>query len=151
MPLIYQVEPWVTFKVEAAALWPLHWNEIGQDRERLALDPDIGTADAIDAKGMLHVVTARADGVLAGYHVSVIERLVHYKGVLAAKADMYWLHPLHRGPRAAIRLFEAVERSCKARGVQILYDATKLKADQGPMFEHLGYQAFEVRYSKWIG
>lgn len=152
MPSVsYQVEPWPDCREEAARHWHAHWAEVGQDKERLPLDPDLGLLDLIHAHDRLHIVTARAGAELVGYHASFIEPLLHYRTVVAGKADLYWLHPDYRRGWVAINLFREVERSSRARGVSILYDATKLAADCGAMFEYLGYRPVERRYSKWLG
>ncbi len=151
MGLKFQVEPWKLFVVEAQALWPLHWEEVGQDRERMPLDANLAGFAALDDRRGLHVVTVRTeDGTLAGYHISILGPLLHYRGVIAATGDAFWLHPQCRGPGVAVRLFQMVERTARERGTSILYDATKLSLNQGRMFEFLGYRAISTQYSKWI-
>lgn len=147
----FTVEDWAVVKDEAAPLWPLHWEEVGQNKIKMQLDPDIGKLDRLNASGMLHIVIAREDGKLIGYHASIIDTLMHYKNVLAAKGDLYWLAPEYRKGSTGIKLLKEVERTLKLRGVQVMYDITKLYLDKGPIFEHLGYKPIERTYSKWIG
>lgn len=149
--MTFEVEPWEQVKAEAKALWPDHYLEVGQNKDRMKLDPDLAKCDKLAAMGMLHVVVARRDGALVGYHASIIDNLLHYRSILAANSDLYWLHPAYRNGRNAIRLFQAVEATCRKRGVQVLYDATKVYLDRGELFEYLGYAQIEKRYSKWIG
>lgn len=117
----------------------------------MQLDPDIDKLDHLNSLGMLHIIIVRDDGRLVGYHASVIDTLIHYKNVLAAKGDLHWLHPDYRKGTIGIKLLKEVERTLKLRGVQVMYDFTKLYLDKGPVFEHLGYRAIERTYSKWIG
>lgn len=149
--MTFQVEPWSEIKAEAIPLLTPHYEEVGQDKARLPLDPDMEKFERLESLGLLHIVAARSDGVLVGYHCSIIDTLLHYRTVLSGMADAYWLHPAHRNGRNALRLFQEVERSCKARGVKVLYDATKVYLDRGELFEYLGYRQIEKRYSKWIG
>lgn len=150
--LTFQVEQWPDIWREAKALWDLHFEEVGEGKIRgWDLDPDIGRFDAIHANGALHIVTVRKNAELVGYHASIVERLLHYRQILAGKSDLYWIRSDCRTGRTPLRLFEMVERTLKARGVQMLYDGTKLSHDHGRLFEHLGYQPIERRYSKWIG
>lgn len=146
-----QVEPWSDCKEEARSLWPAHYEENGQDKARMKLDPNVALIDRIEQMGNAHIVTVRAGGELVGYHGSVIEPLLHYQSIIAGKSDLFWLRPDMRRGRLAIDLFKEVERSSRARGVDVLYDATKLNADCGRLFEYLGYSPIERRYSKWIG
>lgn len=147
----FQVEDWLDVKKEAEPLWIPHYEEVGQNKTKMQLNPDIERLDLLNQKGMLHIVTARKNSELVGYHASVIDTLIHYKHILAGVSDLYWLREDCRKGSTGIRLFQYVEHTLKGRGVQILYDTTKLYLDHGKIFEHLGYRAIERKYSKWIG
>lgn len=147
----FQVENWSTIKDEASTLWADHWEEVGQNKIKMQLNPDLNKLDNLNSSGMLHIVTVRFEGKLIGYHASFIDTLVHYKHILAGTSDLYWIHKDYRKGSTGIKLFQEVERTLKARGVQILYDCTKLYLDHGKLFQHLGYKAIERKYSKWIG
>ena len=147
-----QVENWKDVWQEAAPLWVPHYEEVGQNKEKMKLNPDIERYNQLDALGKFHIVTVRKDGKLVGYHAAQIDTLLHYKDVLVSSSDLYWVDPSCRGAAgAALKLFHEVERSSRARGVKILYDATKLYLDHDRLFQHLGYRPIERRYSKWIG
>jgi len=147
----FLVENWADIKEEAAPLWVPHYEEVGQNKQKMKLDPDIEKLDWLNSQGKLHIVTARKEGELVGYHASIIETLTHYKTILSAQADLYWIRKDCRAGGVPLKLFKEVERTLKARGVQIMYDATKLYLDHDRLFTHLGYKAIERRYSKWIG
>ncbi len=149
--ITFQVENWSDVKDEAAPLWIPHYEEVGQNKTKMILDPDIAKLDMFEEQGRLHIVTARKAGALVGYHASIIDTLIHYKNILAGISDLYWIRKDCRNGTAAIRLFQEVEKTLKARGVQVLYDATKLYLDHDRLFQHLGYKPIERRYSKWIG
>ena len=147
-----QVEDWLDVYKEAAPLWVPHYEEVGQNKAKMKLNPDIDRYTTLNALGKFHIVTVRQAGRLVGYHASCIDTLLHYKDILVSSSDLYWLDPSCRGASgAAIKLFNEVARSSKARGVQVLYDATKLYLDHDKLFQHLGYKPIERRYSKWIG
>lgn len=145
------VEDWDDVRDEATLLWPLHWQEIGQNPDKMRLDPDLKKLDQLNLRGMLHIVIARDTGKMVGYHASVLDTLVHYRTVLAAKGDLYWLHPDHRNGLTGLALLREVERTLKKRGVMVIYDIVKLKHDHGILFERLGFTPIERTYSKWIG
>lgn len=151
-PLItFAVEPWNQFKIEAVPLWQLHYDEVGQDKQNMPLEVDIDKVDRFDALGMMHIVTARKAGELIGYHVSILDTLLHYKSVLAANGDIYWIKPELRKSGLGFDLFKEAERTLKARGVKVLYNITKLYADHDKLFDALGYKPIERKYSKWVG
>lgn len=147
----FQVENWTNVKEEASSLWAAHYDEVGQNKIKMQLNPDISKLDGFNSKGMLHIVTARSAGTLVGYHASFVDTLIHYKHILAGISDLYWLHPDYRKGSTGIKLFKEVEHTLKLRGVQIIYDSVKLYLDHGKLFEHLGYTPIERKYSKWIG
>lgn len=149
--ITFQVEDWLTIKEEAAALWIPHYEEVGQNKEKMKLEPDLERIDKLAAEGRFHIVTARKAGELVGYHASIVDTLLHYKNILAGISDLYWLRKDCRNGTAAIRLFQEVEKTLKARGVQVLYDMTKVYLDHDRLFQHLGYKPIERKYSKWIG
>lgn len=149
--ITFAVETWKDLADEILPLLAVHWEEVGQDKTRMVLDPDYKRYTELEETGALHVVTARREGKLVGYHVTIISRLLHYQTVLAGMSDIYWLQKDCRNGSAAIRLFQEVEKTTKARGVQVLYDNSKVYLDHTRLFLHLGYKPVETRYSKWIG
>lgn len=148
---VYQVEPWSSFKVEAKGLFERHWKEVALNHAEVPLDIDYARYDEMATRGAVHVVTARRDSKLIGYHVAFISGHMHYLSTLHAVTDVYWIAPENRHGVTAIRLFQAVERELAKRGVKKLLTATKLHMDQGALFEHLGYRPIERMYSKLIG
>lgn len=149
--ITYQVEDWKDIWQEAVPLWEPHYDEVGQNKQKMELNPDLEKLDVLNGQGRLHIVTVRRDGALVGYHATIVDTLIHYKHILAGMSDLYWLHKDCRGAGVGIKMFKKVEETLKARGVKILYDATKLYLDHDRLFQHLGYKAIERRYSKWIG
>lgn len=145
-----QVENWSDVKTEAMPLWEPHYDEVGQNKAKMRLNPDIKKLDNFEAQGMLHIVTVRQDGELVGYHAAIIDTLLHYKDILAAHGDLYWIRKDCRNGGIPLKLFKKVEQTLKALGVQVMYDATKLYLDHDRLFTHLGYKAIERKYSKWI-
>lgn len=147
----YQVEKWADCKDEMAALWPLHWEEVANDRDKIKLDVWHEAYDALAESGELHIVTARVDGKIVGYHWSIVRPHLHYKSSLTAYTDIYFLKSENRKGMAGINLFKFVEQSLKERGVQKMYTASKKKMDKSSIFEFLGWTEAEKVYCKYIG
>lgn len=151
MSIGYAVESWEQCWQELQVHWGEHWKEVALDHETIALNPDLDTLHEMANNRMLHVVTVRDAGELVGYHVSIIRPHLHYRQSLSAFTDIYYLAPSHRKGLVGYRLFQFVEQSLKARGVQKMFTGTKLHLDVGPLFERLGWRETERLYTKVIG
>lgn len=146
----YAVERWKDIRGEMLPLLVKHWHEVALNHAEVPLDIDESRYRQLDEGGALHIVTARREGALIGYHVAIVSTHLHYASTLHGITDVYWIDPACRHGVTAIRLFQAVERELKALGVRKLFTATKLHIDQGALFEHLGYRAVERLYAKLI-
>jgi len=147
-PVTYAVEDWFDVKDQMAHLWPLHWAEVAVNRDQIQLDPDFDTYAAFANAGMLHIVVARKEGEVIGYHFSVVRPHLHYRRSLSAFTDIYFVSPKYRTGRTPLRLFQFVERTLKEKGVQKMFTGTKLSLDAGPLFEHMGWTETERLYIK---
>lgn len=146
----YRVERWKHLRAEMLPLLVRHWREVALNHADVPLDIDEAKYAELDEAGALHIVTVRRDGLLIGYHVAIVSPHLHYASTLHGITDVYWIAPECRHGVTAMRLFQAVERELKARGVRKLFTATKLHLDQGPLFERLGYRPVERLYAKLI-
>lgn len=75
--------------------------------------------DALHATGALVSVGAFDGDRLIGYASAFVSAHPHY-ALTAAQHDALFIHPGHRTPRLALRLIEAVEAECKARGAAFI-------------------------------
>lgn len=136
---------------DMAWLWDIHWQEIALDRAKVPLNPDVDTFRALEDAGLLLIVTARDGEKMVGYHVSIVRPHLHYKQSLTAYADMYFIHPDCRQGMTGVRLFKYLEERLRERGVERIYQGTKVHKDMGRLFERLDYKETERLYVKWIG
>lgn len=146
----YTVERWREVKAELAPLLERHWREVALNHDAVPLDIAHDRYDALDDAGVMHVVTARREATLIGYHIALVTPHLHYNSTLHGITDVYWVAPECRHGVTGLRLFQAVEREFKALGVRKLITATKLHLDQGALFEHMGYTPIERVYTKII-
>ncbi|MBO9377433.1 GNAT family N-acetyltransferase [Sphingomonas histidinilytica] len=149
--LTAQVEPWAPFIEEAKSLLPLHWEELALDKEHVPLEPMWEVYDARDAAGQIMVVTLREAGRLVGYFIGCLAPGLHYRTCLTLQMDIFFVHPDHRGHMGGVKLFKAVEREARRRGVNRLMVASKLHRDSSRLFTALGYAPIETHFSKWLG
>lgn len=149
--ITYAVEPWSTFKAEAAPLWEAHWEEIAINRDKIKLEVDYASYDAYERLGVLHVVVARDAGKIVGYFLAFVRPHLHYASSLSAITDVYFLLRSYRKGRTGIALFQFAEKSLKARGVEKIFLGTKKHLDMTPLLKRLGYVETETLLTKFIG
>ena len=157
--LTYQVEDYLQALPEMQRLYQAHYEEVGVLHDKFTLDPDYGRYQQIHAANGFHLVTVRAQGELAGYHLSFIMMHLHYRNEKIAVDDLFFLSKEHRSGFTGVRLFKEAERTLKARGVQAFINKAKRHVKSGDeeeygvgkLLEALGFQEFERSYIKWIG
>jgi GNAT superfamily N-acetyltransferase len=132
-------------------LFPLHWQELALNQDKVPLDPQYDIYLARDQRGEVLFVAGREAGELIAYFVGFIAPGLHYKTCLTLTMDIFWVRPEYRGKSAGIRLFKTVEAEAKRRGVQRVFMGSKLHKDAGWLFERLDYAPVETYYSKWLG
>lgn len=132
-------------------LFPLHWQELALNQDKVPLDPQYDIYLGRDMRGEVLFVAGRDAGELIAYFVGFVAPGLHYKTCLTLTMDIFWVHPDHRGKSAGIRLFKTVEAEAKRRGVQRMFMGSKLHKDSGWLFDRLGYAPVETYYSKWLG
>lgn len=149
--ITFAVEDWFEVRGQMAIHWPEHWAEVALNKDTIPLDPDFDSYDMHANSGVLHIVVARKQGAVVGYHVSIVRPHLHYRRSLSAFTDVYYVAPQYRTGRTPLRLFEFVEKTLKARGVQKIFTGTKLSLDAGPLFKHMGWTPTETLFTKYIG
>lgn len=148
--ITFQTEPFPAFLEEAKDLFPLHWNELALDKERVPLDPQYEVYLERDLRGEILLIVGRSSGKLVGYFVGFVAPGLHYRSCLTLTMDLFYVLPEYRG-HAGIALFRAVEDEGKRRGVQRMFVGSKLHKDAGWLFGKLGYVEVERYYSHWLG
>lgn len=145
------VEPFPPFLEEVKPLLPLHWDELALNKDKVPLAPQYDEYLLRDSKGMVLVVTLRETGKLVGYFVGFVAPGLHYETCLTLQMDIFFVHPDHRNGSGGVKLFKAVEREAKRRGVQRMFAGSKIHRDASRLFEALKYEPVETIYSTWLG
>jgi L-amino acid N-acyltransferase YncA len=149
--ITFQTEKWRDALPEMEPILVKHWREIALGHDKVPLDIARDKYQALCDAGVLHIVTARDNGVLVGYHVAIVSGHLHYLSTLHAITDVYFILPGYRRGFTGIRLFKQVEVFMRALGVKKLITATKLHLDMGKILIRLGYTPTETTYTKYIG
>lgn len=100
------------------ALGALHKAEVEADVTPLPPTANRAIYDALHEMGMLVCVGAFEGDEMVGYAIGTISPNPHYD-TLTAQHDVFFLHRDYRKPRTALRLVEALEAECKARGATL--------------------------------
>lgn len=149
----------ITYQVEAyddcideidTILRELHWDEIATDKDVIKLDKDEGAYKKLADEGQLHIVTARKDGRIIGYHATFVRPHLHYKSTLYGFVDVYYIIPKERNGWVGIKLFKKAEETLKARGVVKLLTGTKAHFDLSELLRYLDYKKHEIIFSKLL-
>jgi hypothetical protein len=149
--LTSQVESFSRIAGELPPLFLRHWEELALNRDSIPLDPDWDRMFMLEAQGILHVTTARADGVLVGYIFNIVTRHLHYKSNLFAEIDMFWLDPSYRGTWFWLRWFKDNQRMLDKLGVKHVHVGIKnhfMAGRVGNIFRRLGYKPVETMWAK---
>lgn len=139
---------WMREAIERG-LFEAHWNEVGEDRETIALEPDFSKLLAMERAGALVSFSAReADGALAGYALMLASPPFLYKAHVFAYSIAIYIDPAHRGHGAV--LVRLIERELRGRGVAKVFFIARAGTAFGKVLEELGYAASETAFAKLL-
>lgn len=136
---------------ELKPLFPLHWEELALNKDKVPLDPQYHVYLDRDARGEVIFVTLRDAGELVGYFVGFVAPGLHYQTCLTCHMDILYLRKDRRGGRGGVILLKAVQAELKRRGVQRWFVGTKAHMDIGRLFQAMGFTHVETTYSMWMG
>ncbi len=148
--ITYHVEKLADILDEMKPMFIEHWNEIALFKEHISLDPDYNKYLEMEAAGLIHVTTARDDGLLIGYMVVFVVWHLHYRQSKTVVSDIYFLRPQYRRGRIGVKLFQNAEKAWKQDGVQVAYVGAKISNDVTKVWERLGYNVVENKMGKLL-
>lgn len=150
MSTTYQIERFDNVIDEIKPILERHWEEIANNKNKIPFKPDYDKYKQLDDTGVLHIATARSNGVLIGYCISFIVPHIHYSENLFASMDVLYLDKEHRGKMTGIRLIAFAENDLRKKDVSVFTFHIKTNHDIGPIMERLGFNKIEYIYSKYI-
>lgn len=136
---------------ELKPLFPLHWEELALNKDKVPLDPQYHVYLQRDARGEVIFVALRDAGELVGYFVGFVAPGLHYQTCLTCHMDILYLRKDKRGGRGGVILLKAVRAELQRRGVQRWFVGTKAHMDIGRLFEAMGFEHVETTYSMYLG
>jgi len=149
MPLSFHVEDVDTFARDGAEIFPRHFNELSLNRDKIPFGLDFDLYRHVEQQKMLHILTARLDGKIIGYVLSlVVTHHPHNKDAGPySTTDMFYVLPEHRNG-TGVKLLMENERRLKALGVKRMAISTKLKDAHLDLFSKLGFEATDLVFHK---
>lgn len=151
MTVIFNVEKYDDCFEEVLPLLQDHYEEVAMYQDNIELNPDYSKYKELCDNGALHIVTARDEGELVGYFISIIVDHIHYKDHKYALNDIVFLKQHYRNQRSGVGLFQYAENALKDLGVSVITIHMKTKLPFDALCKGLGYDYAERNYSKYIG
>jgi hypothetical protein len=127
-----------------------HYDELSVNKQ-FPLDPAWEHYEAHLNAGSLKFITCKEDGVLIGYIIYFVQPHLHYKTMLTAFEDIYFLKKEHRKGRTGIRMFQFAEKVLKEMGVHRVIYSTKVHSDNTSLLEYLGFKMTDKIFGKMLG
>lgn len=143
-----QVESWTAILPELKLLFPLHWDSMARNKDRVPLSPDYVKYGRLEQLGQLVVVTIRRRSLLIGYWVEIVDLGLHYSGSIFSTMDMWFIVPEYINGAAPLVLIRAVEREMRRRGVFEWMAGSKDHKPCARLYELNGMERFETYYAK---
>lgn len=148
--MIYASETWAQVESEFDELGRLSFAECNTSSGKRTYAPDYDVLRAMDKDGSLHVTTARDDGKLVGYILSVVtKRHIQYNASVSQVLSMYLL-PEHRKGRNGIKLMKCDEQNMRRLGVEEMNGGFTISKDLFTLFKREGWKPMETVYTKWL-
>lgn len=149
--ITFQEESWKDFYPDGEKLFPLHWEELALNKDKIKQSVDHERYAQLDSMGMIYTITARKDGNLVGYAICFLITHMHYKDSgMMALADMYYILPEFRKGGCGARLFVEMENGLRKKGVVRAHMSCKVHQDHEALFARLGWEFTDKTFSKYI-
>lgn len=146
---VFAVEKYkVIWEEGERGLFEKHWQDLAVDKV-IPWDLNHDMYTHMEEHGMLHVVTARHDDRIVGYHVGIIGPHLHYKSAgNMCYEDMYYLLPEFRKGGVGTRMFMFVETSLRGMGITKWFLSCKVHQNHSELFTALGFKNTDISFSK---
>lgn len=151
--ITFQREMWETFWRDGQPIFPIHFKELALNQEKIPMDMDAEVYQKLEDRNVLHILTARKDSKLIGYHISLIVKShPHNKNAgMYATTDMFYILPEYRKGGAGTRLLIAAEKAIQNLGVTRMALSTKLHhLPNRELLEKLGWTATDIVFHKLL-
>lgn len=145
---MYKIEEESTFEVfmECLKMGEAHYNEVESKSSKIPYNVDYQLAETLIDLGLVVIMTARSEGSLVGYFVSLISKDFFTSRKEAKELGIY-IAPDYRGTSLFFKLMKKTEKTLEDKGVKSIYIMFKEGHDKG-LGPRLGYEKTETVYQK---
>lgn len=148
--ITFQLESWATYCAGIESLWQEHYDELAQNK-RKPMRPDDSFYLTCERLGMLQLLTARAEGKIVGYCITVVKPHPHYADILVGFEDSYYLSKIFRKGMTGARLITETEKYLRKRGAKEVVFMEIGSKFLAPLLKLLGFKKTHTVWTKWIG
>lgn len=142
------------FRALMPELPPLLYDEwfeaTGGDESRQKLSPAWDKFIQMEMLGILHVVTARADGKLVGYIFNVVHPHLHFSNTLYSFIDAFYIDPAHRQDGTPEALEEENIQMLASAGIARVQMVVSATLWLYKLMKKLQYERTESNFMKWL-
>lgn len=132
-------------------LWQESYDTHAPKHPDMPLQPNHHAYRALEAGGILQIVTARDDGVMVGYVIATVYPHMHHASTLWGNVDSFYLRAGSRRGRIGIDLVKEGIKHMKAAGARRITFAIDVANDSGALFRRLGFDKTHDVYALWVG
>lgn len=147
MPLTYQTELLSNIMDEVKSLILHHWRDVSDGSEGEP-DPQWDTMLKLEEQGIWKTITARDEGKLVGYIMFIVAPHLHYRKILVAHDDAFFMLRDYRKGHNGIKLFQYAEQYLREIGVNRITYHEKTRAPLGKFLAYLGFRNVERNWFK---
>ncbi len=150
MTLTFQKETFAAIMHELPDIWSALWLEQSTDKEEVPMEPDWYRYAAMDAAKQLHILTVRHEAHLVGFYMALVMPSLHFRSLLTAYADLYYIYPAYRFGWAGVRMVKEAETMLKMLGVKKSYVMTNSRNPITMLLKRLKYDLVEYAFAKFL-
>lgn len=143
-----QVEQWSSFLVDAEALFREHCVAVGEPEDQF-LRKNHPLGRQLEKLGRWHVVTARSNGRMLGYLVSIISQSTEAVGLTIATQTLFFASQDAQRSNLPLRLQRAAIEDLRKRGIGEVYMRAGVRGGGpklGVLYRRLGAEEFGSLY-----
>lgn len=144
-PLTFEIVP-VELAIDDPRLKDLHWDEIAKDKEVMQLNVDRDFYLKNEKEGSIFCLAAKDGDELVGYFIINFYTHPHYKQVLVAQSDVYYLLPEYRSGLNGFQLLRRGLEIAKEKGATYAFVSTKVGHDHPQIMANLGLKPRDLMY-----
>lgn len=131
-----------------SSIYKEHWNEVAVHKDTLRLKPHYERYMRLIQEDSLVVISAYNGEELIGYVLFITFYHLHYKDLLVANDDMYFIKKHYRQQGIGREMMQFAEKTLADMGVKFVQVRTKAHTAHEEFLKSLGYGPMDLCYCK---